>query len=359
MVDTDRAWEDPWGTPPRGGIIEDKTDAWRTVSDKVESEAWFSAAAASRDLAAYLAGRLLNSLDWLAGRGKRHRKSDGHGLRHILGRLAEVSRLLEIPGEVPIHSAIEKVDREWRQWLNSPEYDRRCEDQADLGSNDKPFDTDWSEAIRKALHGGLSSRERMVVELGRCVDRAIRPIDRTIVELSEFFSTFEFRSALHDDIWEGSIRGLCGRIGLDLDLTSHNSLAVFPRVVAMDEFIRARLEAPLVQDRLLVNGDQQRGDKSSRQPTSKNGLARAKVGAWAHNTPPDAQEYSGGHMVGELHELAAYLNVDVKTLRTMNDKGRIWISSTHSKKWDLWFRSIQEYEDAWKRKKHIEEGKHS
>jgi len=108
--------------------------------------------------------------------------------------------------------------------------------------------------------------------------------------------------------------------------------------------------------------DSQCGDRDGLQSktiVSKQSKPRCKAGAWAHDGPPDAQEYSGGRLEGELQELAHWVSVAVKTLKKMNKDKKIWIAPKHGKNWEIWFKTLREFEDAWKRKKETEKGKPS
>ena len=246
-MDEESAWEDI--SISRDDFTEVQPVDWLTPCDLVASEAWFSEKIANEFTAAYLAGRLLNCLDWMAVRLASYGKPDRNGLNLILGRLAELSHVWDTTGDAPIREAVERVDREWRQWLGSEEYRHWCDCTSELLEDDRPFsDEGWAKTIHASLHDRLDSRERDMVELGRCVDQGIRPTRSSLAKLTEFFAAIESQSAVQDALWEGDLRGLSERVGINLDVTSDKSLGLLLRVAAIDVNVRTQLS-------LLGKGD--------------------------------------------------------------------------------------------------------
>ncbi len=144
-------------------------------------------------------------------------------------------------------------------------------------------------------------------------------------------------------------------------LRTHGSLSVLMFVNKLNHELA---EASSVIDtgkgvlaEVTVKADLQGGDQiggQSKAIVGNQSKQKRKVGAWAHDKPPDAQEYSGGHIEGQLQDLAKCVGVDRKTLKNMNKKGQIYIALIHGTKWELWFKTLPEYEKAWHRKEQIE-----
>ena len=80
------------------------------------------------------------------------------------------------------------------------------------------------------------------------------------------------------------------------------------------------------------------GDEDQTEP--------AASGDWFASEPPEGSRYKHGPVEGQISELADWMNVDRRTLRSRNGKGSWWIQKEHSRKFLAWFATKQKYAEV-------------
>jgi hypothetical protein len=81
-------------------------------------------------------------------------------------------------------------------------------------------------------------------------------------------------------------------------------------------------------------------------------------GRWVHRGPPDPNIFNCGRLeANKIEDLAAWVDVDIKTLSNLDRAEVVWVFKECRGRWVIWFKTPQDYEHAFGGRKEAETGK--
>jgi hypothetical protein len=91
------------------------------------------------------------------------------------------------------------------------------------------------------------------------------------------------------------------------------------------------------------------GSKTGKRDRTQQGTPQRGTG-WTHTTPPPVdQRWWQSAVVGSLKDLAKAMGVSQPIIRSRDETGTLWVLPVHTKKYQVWFQTKNEYDQVQKK----------